>query len=69
MRYEMLEEVRPVIETLTYHDKYMKLLDKIWADKVKLDGKIEPEEERAMVKVKGQMLKEKKDPGAFIFPI
>ncbi|GJT14117.1 hypothetical protein Tco_0861159 [Tanacetum coccineum] len=41
MRYEMLEEVRP----------------------------IKPEEEREMVKVKGQMLKEKKDPGAFIFPI
>ncbi|GKB54217.1 hypothetical protein Tco_0904970 [Tanacetum coccineum] len=41
MRYEMLEEVRP----------------------------IKPEEEREMVKVKGQMLKEKKDPWAFIFPI
>ncbi|GKE45693.1 DNA-directed DNA polymerase, partial [Tanacetum coccineum] len=39
------------------------------ADKVRLDGKIKPEEERAMVKLKGQMLKEKKDPGAFIFPI
>ncbi|GKA21470.1 reverse transcriptase domain-containing protein [Tanacetum coccineum] len=69
MRYEMLEEVRPVIETLAYSDKYRKLLDEIWADKVKLDGKIKPEEERAMVKVKGQMLKEKKDPGAFLFPI
>ncbi|GJT14119.1 hypothetical protein Tco_0861161 [Tanacetum coccineum] len=62
MRYEMLEEVRPVIETLAYNDKYRKLLDEIWADKVILDGKIKPEEERAMVKVKGQMLKEKKDP-------
>ncbi|GKB32811.1 hypothetical protein Tco_0872212 [Tanacetum coccineum] len=69
MRYEILEEVRPVIETLAYSDKYRKLLDEIWADKVKLDGKIKPEEERAMVKVKGQMLKEKKDPGAFLFPI
>ncbi|GJV17517.1 hypothetical protein Tco_1362840 [Tanacetum coccineum] len=39
------------------------------ADKVKLDGKIKPEKERAMVKVKGQMLKEKKDPGAFLFSI
>ncbi|GJV22917.1 retrovirus-related pol polyprotein from transposon TNT 1-94, partial [Tanacetum coccineum] len=39
------------------------------AYKVKLDGKIKPEEERAMVKVKGQMLKEKKDLGAFLFPI
>ncbi|GJZ51649.1 hypothetical protein Tco_0606164 [Tanacetum coccineum] len=69
MRYEMLEEVRPVIETLAYHDKYIKLLDEIWADKVKLDGMIKPEEGRAMIKVRGQMLKEKKDPGAFIFPI
>ncbi|GJU04107.1 ribonuclease H-like domain-containing protein [Tanacetum coccineum] len=69
MRYEMLEEVRPVIETLAYSDKYRKLLDKIWADKVRLDGLVKPEEERAMVKVKGQMLKEKKDPGAFLFPI
>ncbi|GKD14043.1 hypothetical protein Tco_1198450 [Tanacetum coccineum] len=39
------------------------------ADKVRLDGMIKPEEEKAMEKMKGQMLKEKKDPGAFIFPI
>ncbi|GKE56774.1 hypothetical protein Tco_1495959, partial [Tanacetum coccineum] len=69
MRYEMLEEVRLVIETLAYHDKYKKMLDEIWADKVQLDEMIKPEEERAMIKVKGQMLKEKKDPEAFIFPI
>ncbi|GJU30967.1 hypothetical protein Tco_1174556 [Tanacetum coccineum] len=69
MRYEILEEVRPVIETLACNDKYRKLLDEIWADKVRLDGMIKPEEERIMVKVKGQMLKEKKDPGAFLFPI
>ncbi|GJV18972.1 hypothetical protein Tco_1367992 [Tanacetum coccineum] len=35
MRYEILEEVRPVIETLAYNDKYKKLLDEIWADKVR----------------------------------
>ncbi|GJT43647.1 ribonuclease H-like domain-containing protein [Tanacetum coccineum] len=69
MRYEILEEVRPVIETLAYNDKYRKLLDEIWADKVRLDGMIKPEEEKAMAKMKGHMLKEKKDPGAFIFPI
>ncbi|GJT25290.1 hypothetical protein Tco_0895227, partial [Tanacetum coccineum] len=69
MRYEILEEVRPVIETLAYNDKYRKLLDEIWADKIRLDGMIKPEEEKAMAKMKGQMLKEKKDPGAFIFPI
>nr|GEV05112.1 hypothetical protein [Tanacetum cinerariifolium] len=53
MKYQILKEVRPVIETLAYNDKYKKLLDEIRADKVKLDGKIKPEEERAMVKVKG----------------
>ncbi|GJX48865.1 ribonuclease H-like domain-containing protein [Tanacetum coccineum] len=50
MRYEVLEEERPVIETLACHDKYRKLLDEIWEDKVKLDGMIKPEEERAMIK-------------------
>ncbi|GJU49962.1 hypothetical protein Tco_1219517 [Tanacetum coccineum] len=69
MRYEILEEVRPVIETLAYNDKYRKLLDEIWVDKVRLDGMIKPEEERVIAKVKGKMLKEKRDPGAFIFPI
>ncbi|GJR10609.1 DNA-directed DNA polymerase [Tanacetum coccineum] len=69
MRYEILEEVRPVIETLAYIDKYRKLLDEIWVDKVRLDGMVKPKEERVMVKVKGQMLKEKRDPGSFIFPI
>ncbi|GJR00789.1 hypothetical protein Tco_0523773 [Tanacetum coccineum] len=69
MRYELLEEVKPVIETLAYSDKYRKVLDEIWADKIKLEGKIEPEEERAMIKVQGNMLKERKDPGAFIFLI
>ncbi|GJV26835.1 hypothetical protein Tco_1383283 [Tanacetum coccineum] len=48
MRYEILDEVRPVIETLAYSDKYRKLLDEIWADKVRLDGMIKPEEERVM---------------------
>ncbi|GJY27044.1 zinc finger, CCHC-type containing protein, partial [Tanacetum coccineum] len=68
--YESFQKSRgPVIETLAYNDKYKKLLDEIWADKVRLDGKIKPEEERAMVKVKGHMLKEKKYPGAFLFLI
>ncbi|GJU49896.1 hypothetical protein Tco_1219451 [Tanacetum coccineum] len=41
------------------------LLEEIWADKVRLDGMIKPEEEKAMAKMKGKMLKGKKDPGAF----
>ncbi|GJT25009.1 hypothetical protein Tco_0894946 [Tanacetum coccineum] len=38
-------------------------------DKVELDGKIMKEEEEVVQKIKGKALKEKDDPGAFIFPI
>ncbi|GKG45815.1 hypothetical protein Tco_0498261, partial [Tanacetum coccineum] len=68
-KFALLEEVRHVIETMAYHDKYKKVLDEIWKDKVELDGKIMKEEEEAIKKVKGEALKEKDDPGAFIFPI
>ncbi|GKF50402.1 DNA-directed DNA polymerase [Tanacetum coccineum] len=54
---------------MAYHDKYKKVLDEIWKDKVKLDGKIVKEEEEAVKRIKGEALKEKDDPGAFIFPI
>nr|GEV98813.1 hypothetical protein [Tanacetum cinerariifolium] len=63
------KEVRPVFETLAYNDKYKKVLDKIWKDKVELDGMIVEEEEKAIIKVKGKALKEKDDPRAFIFLI
>ncbi|GJR45526.1 hypothetical protein Tco_1313629 [Tanacetum coccineum] len=36
-RYALLEEDRPVIETMAYHDRYKKILDEIWKDKVELD--------------------------------
>ncbi|GKA47586.1 hypothetical protein Tco_0740469 [Tanacetum coccineum] len=39
-KFALLEEVRPVLETMTYHDKYKKVLDEIWKDKVELDGMI-----------------------------
>ncbi|GKE29529.1 hypothetical protein Tco_1444913, partial [Tanacetum coccineum] len=39
-KFALLEEVRPVIKTMAYHDKYKKVLDEIWKDKVELDGKI-----------------------------
>ncbi|GKE39935.1 DNA-directed DNA polymerase [Tanacetum coccineum] len=45
------------------------MLDEIWKDKVELDGMIVKEEEEAIKKVIGEALKEKDDPGAFIFPI
>ncbi|GJT06774.1 ribonuclease H-like domain-containing protein [Tanacetum coccineum] len=38
-------------------------------DKVELDGKIVKEDEEAVKRIKGEALKEKDDPGAFIFPI
>ncbi|GJY44655.1 putative reverse transcriptase, RNA-dependent DNA polymerase [Tanacetum coccineum] len=44
-KFTLLEEERPLIETMAYHDKYKKILDE------------------------GEALKEKDDPGAFIFPI
>ncbi|GJV97067.1 reverse transcriptase domain-containing protein [Tanacetum coccineum] len=68
-RYALLEEERLVIETMAYHDKYKKILDEIWKDKVELDGKTVKEYEEAVKRIKGKALKEKDDPGAFIFPI
>ncbi|GJS42336.1 hypothetical protein Tco_0567379 [Tanacetum coccineum] len=68
-RYALLEEERPVIETMAYNDKYKKILDEIWKDKVELDGKTVKEDEEAVKRIKGEALKEKDDPGAFIFPI
>ncbi|GJV38572.1 hypothetical protein Tco_1411049 [Tanacetum coccineum] len=68
-KFALLEEERPIIETMAYHDKYKKIFDKMWNDKVELDGKIVKEEEEAVKRIKGEALKEKDDPGAFIFPI
>ncbi|GKA31266.1 hypothetical protein Tco_0717571 [Tanacetum coccineum] len=66
-KFALLEEERPKIETMAYHDKYKKILDEVWKDKVELDGKIVKEEEEAVKRIKGEALKEKDDPGAFIF--
>nr|GFB91549.1 hypothetical protein [Tanacetum cinerariifolium] len=44
-KFDLLEEVGPVLETMAYHDKYKKVLDEIWKDKVELDGMIMKEEE------------------------
>ncbi|GKF34541.1 retrotransposon ORF1, partial [Tanacetum coccineum] len=54
---------------MAYHDKYKKILDEVWKDKVELDGKIVKEKEEAVTRIKGEALKEKDDPKAFIFPI
>ncbi|GJW52071.1 hypothetical protein Tco_0093422 [Tanacetum coccineum] len=67
--FALLEEERHIIETMAYHDKYKKILDEVWKDKVELDGKIVKEKDEAVKRIKGEPLKEKDDPGAFIFPI
>ncbi|GJV32669.1 hypothetical protein Tco_1393069 [Tanacetum coccineum] len=68
-KFALLEEERPIIETMAYHDKYKKILDEVWKDKVELDGKIVKEEEEVVKRITGEALKEKDDPGAFIFLI
>ncbi|GKC59626.1 hypothetical protein Tco_1087224 [Tanacetum coccineum] len=68
-KFALLEEERPIIETMAYNDKYKKILDEVWKDKVELDGKIVKEEEEAEKRIKGVALKEKEDPETFIFPI
>ncbi|GJR72341.1 DNA-directed DNA polymerase [Tanacetum coccineum] len=68
-RFSILKEERPVIETMAYSDKYKKILDGIVMDKIKLDGEIKKEEEEAIKHVKGEALKEKEDPEAFVIPI
>nr|GFA48444.1 hypothetical protein [Tanacetum cinerariifolium] len=68
-KFALVEEEMPVIETMAYNDKYKKILNEIWRDKVELYGKTVKEEKDAMQRIKGEALKEKDDPGAFIFPI
>ncbi|GKE50088.1 hypothetical protein Tco_1481346, partial [Tanacetum coccineum] len=51
-KFSLLEEVRQVLETMAYHNNYKKVLDKIWKDKVELDGMIVKKEEEAINKVK-----------------
>ncbi|GKC44985.1 hypothetical protein Tco_1062707, partial [Tanacetum coccineum] len=68
-KFALLEEERPIIETMTYNDKYKKILDEVWKGKVKLDGKIVKAKEEAVKRINGEALKEKEDLEAFIFPI
>ncbi|GKB27281.1 hypothetical protein Tco_0866682 [Tanacetum coccineum] len=68
-KFALLEEVRPVIKTMAYNDKYKKIIDEIWTNKVELDGKIVKEEEEVVKRIKGEALKEKDDLREFIFPI
>ncbi|GKB26650.1 hypothetical protein Tco_0866051 [Tanacetum coccineum] len=61
-KFALLEEERHIIETMAYHDKHKKILDEVWKDKVELDGKIVKEEEEAVKRIKGEVLKEKRRP-------
>nr|GEZ17572.1 hypothetical protein [Tanacetum cinerariifolium] len=49
-KFALLEEERPIIETMDYHDKYKKIVNEVWKDKLELDGKIVKEEEEEAVK-------------------
>ncbi|GJV44764.1 hypothetical protein Tco_1429300 [Tanacetum coccineum] len=51
-KFALLEEVKPVLKTMAYHDKYKKVLNEIWKDKVELDGIIVKEEEEAIKRLK-----------------
>nr|GEZ92594.1 hypothetical protein [Tanacetum cinerariifolium] len=57
------KEEKPVIETMAYSDKYKKLLDEICLDNMKMDEEMKKEEEEAIIKVKGEALIKKEDPG------
>ncbi|GJS80655.1 hypothetical protein Tco_0730536 [Tanacetum coccineum] len=54
-KFALLEEERPIIETMAYNDKYKKMLDEVGKDKVELDGKIVKEEEEAVKRIKGEV--------------
>ncbi|GJW72483.1 hypothetical protein Tco_0129400 [Tanacetum coccineum] len=61
-------EERAVIETLAYNDKYRRYLMNL-KERWNLMNKTVKENEEAVKRIKGEALKEKDDPGAFIFPI
>nr|GEZ92382.1 hypothetical protein [Tanacetum cinerariifolium] len=65
------QDIRPSssVGTMAYNDKYKKIIDETWRDKVELDGKTMKEEEDEVKRTKGEALKEKDNSGAFIFPI
>nr|GEX98606.1 hypothetical protein [Tanacetum cinerariifolium] len=54
-RYSIVEEERPVIQTMAYSEKYKKILDEICLDRRKLDG-VNKEDEEAITKIKREAL-------------
>ncbi|GJZ95086.1 hypothetical protein Tco_0667289 [Tanacetum coccineum] len=70
-RILILQEPRPIIETLKFSDQHKKLLDSVSLDKLKLDGEVEIDEKEATEEViRGyKTLREKNEPGVFVLPI
>ncbi|GKA73482.1 reverse transcriptase domain-containing protein [Tanacetum coccineum] len=70
-RILILQEPRPIIETLKFSDQHKKLLDSVLLDKLKLDEEVELEEEAATEEVirSYKSIKEKNGPGVFVLPI
>ncbi|GJZ30582.1 reverse transcriptase domain-containing protein [Tanacetum coccineum] len=70
-RIMILNERRPIIETLKYSDKHRTLLNGVLLDKLKLDGEFELEDEMVDADlIKGyKAIKEKEDPRVFMLPI
>nr|GEY48133.1 hypothetical protein [Tanacetum cinerariifolium] len=71
-RHNKKEQLRTLISSIKMWDhlhELGKILDEIWKDKVELDGNTMKEDEEAVRRIKGKALKEKDDPGAFIFLI
>ncbi|GJZ69130.1 hypothetical protein Tco_0632680 [Tanacetum coccineum] len=63
-KFALLEEERHVIEIMAYHDKYKKILDEIWKDKVELDGKTVERRWRNQPKEHTIMRPDRHDPNA-----
>ncbi|GJS52169.1 hypothetical protein Tco_0625531 [Tanacetum coccineum] len=70
-RILILQEPRPICETLKFSDQHKKLLDSVLLDKLQLDGEVEIDEEEATEEViRGyKKIREKNDPGVFVLPI
>ena len=71
-RVILVNEKRPVIETLKNSDKHKMMLDSVLIDRLKLDGEVTNEEEHELAKEvvkEHKVVKEGGDPGCFILPI
>ncbi|GKA04784.1 retrotransposon ORF1 [Tanacetum coccineum] len=70
-RIMLLNERRPIIMTLKFSDKHMKILDSVLLNKLKLDGEFELEVEMVGEElIKGyKAIREKTNPGVLVLPI